>query len=303
MRGRRGRAGRARRRGDVLDAHRAGAAASRRRSCSPATGCRCRRSKHDDLAGLDLKGKIVVLLTGGPSHDSRSAARALSDHALGVPEEGRRDRRHLHPEPEGPGHPVGSLEARALHAVAGDRRSRARRDARPAGRRDDQPGAGREVLRRIRPHVQRDARAVERRQGAAAIRDPGVGARQGRDRRARRIESDNVIGILPGTDPALQQRVRRRLRAPRSRRRRRADQRRRDLQRRDGQRVGHRDADRDGGRRRGRGRLQAIGDLCGGHRRGEGAARLALLRERIPPCRRQASSPTSTPTCSCRCFR
>ena len=33
----------------------------------PATDCRFPKSKHDDLAGLDLKGKIVVLLTGGPS--------------------------------------------------------------------------------------------------------------------------------------------------------------------------------------------------------------------------------------------
>ena len=42
--------------------------ASTRRWCSPATACRCPKSKHDDLAGLDLKGKIVVLLTGGPSN-------------------------------------------------------------------------------------------------------------------------------------------------------------------------------------------------------------------------------------------
>src|SRR5688500_3756878 len=31
-------------------------------------GLQIPESKHDDLAGLDLKGKIVVLLTGGPSH-------------------------------------------------------------------------------------------------------------------------------------------------------------------------------------------------------------------------------------------
>ena len=97
---------------------------------------------------------------------------------------------------------MGALEALALHAVAGHRRSGARRDARPAGRGHDQPRPGREVLRGIRPHVQGAARAVERGQGAAAVPDSGVGARQVAID-AKAIESDNVIGILPGTDPAL----------------------------------------------------------------------------------------------------
>ena len=117
--------------------------ASRRRWCSPATGCRCPESKHDDLAGLDLKGKIVRAADRRPVEHSRAAARALPEHALGVPEEGRRPRHHLDPEPERAGHPVGSIEAVALHALGGDRRSGARRNARPAGGGDVQPGARR----------------------------------------------------------------------------------------------------------------------------------------------------------------
>ena len=50
-------------------------------------------------------------------------------------------------------------------------------------------------------------------------------------------------------------------------------------------------------------RLQAQHGVRGGHRRGEGPAGIALFRQSHPDAGRHASSPTSTPTCSCRCFR
>ena len=111
-------------------------------------GLQVPEAKHDDLAGLDLKGKVVAAADGRPLVDSGSAARALPEHALVVSEAGRRDRRHLDPEPEGPGHPVGAIEARALPAVDGDRRSRARRDGRAAAGGDGQRRDGGEILRR-----------------------------------------------------------------------------------------------------------------------------------------------------------
>ena len=60
------------------------------------------------------------------------------------------------------------------------------------------------------------------------------------------VESQNVVGVVKGSDPELADEYVVLDRAPRPRRGRRADQRRRHLQRRDGQRLGHRHADRVG---------------------------------------------------------
>ena len=118
------------------------------------------------------------------------------------------------------------------------------------------------------------------------------------------ITSDNVAGTLVGSDPALRDEyvvlsahldhlgVGG------------AVERRPDLQRRDGQRLRHRQPDRD---RRGTGtrvgEAEALGPVRRGDRRGEGAARLALLRHPSARAARGPSSPTSTWTCSCRCSR
>ena len=81
-------------------------------------------------------------------------------------------------------------------------------------------------------------------------------------------------------------------------------QRRQHLQRRHGQRVGHRHPARDrpvglsGG-----GQAQAVGAPRRRHGRGEGPARLAVLRSPSDGARGPRSWPTSTWTCSCRCFR
>ena len=198
----------------------------KRRWCSPDTGCKSRRSKHDDLAGLDLKGKIVVLLTGGPSHiPGPLLAHYQSTRWDYLKKTGAR-RHDLDPEPEGPGHPVGSIEAVALHAGGGHRRSVARRNA----------SASRWRSRSILP-ARRSCSPVPATPSPRSSRCRTT-ARCCRDLRCRRrarvkvaitattLESDNVIGVLRGTDPALKQRIRRHLGASRSRWRRRADQRR-----------------------------------------------------------------------------
>ena len=209
-------------------------------------GLQVPESKHDDLAGLDLNGKVVAAAHRRAVEHPGAAARALPERALGVPEAGRRDRRRLDSEPEGPGHPVGSFEARALPAVDGDCRSRAGRDRRPAAGGNREPGDGGEVLRGQRPHVQgtarrsptraRCCRASPSRHRSAPVHDRcAVAQLRQRHRRPARHR------------PGAEERVHRRLVASRSHRRRHPGGR-CDLQRRDGQRVGDRDADRSGAR-------------------------------------------------------
>ena len=103
-------------------------------------GLQVPEAKHDDLAGLDVKGKVVLLLTGGPSAIPRSAPCALSEHPLGLLEAGGRDRRRLDPKPEGPGHSVGPIEARALSSVDGIADPQLDETAGPAACGDAEPG-------------------------------------------------------------------------------------------------------------------------------------------------------------------
>ena len=93
-------------------------------------GLQVPEAKHDDLAGLDLQGQGRAAADRRPFVDPGAAAGALPEHALGVPQAGRRHRRRLDPEPERAGHSVGAVEAGALSALDGDCRSRARRDRR-----------------------------------------------------------------------------------------------------------------------------------------------------------------------------
>ncbi len=145
-------------------------------------GLQVPESKHDDLAGLDLKGKIVVLLTGGPSsipgpllaHYQNTRWEYLKKAgALGtlsiqnpkgqdIPWDRSKLSRFM---------PAVAIADPALDETLG-----------PAGRHHDQPRPRREALHRLRSHVQGAAGAVERRQGPAAL--PAAG-----DRRASRSRS------------------------------------------------------------------------------------------------------------------
>ena len=143
----------------------------------------------------------------------------------------------------------------------------------------DEPGARRQAVRRLGPHL----RARCSRSSTATSRCRASRCRRGSRRRRAversQVESQNVAGILRGVRSEAARRVRRRLGAPRSSRRRRAGQRRHDLQRRDGQRLGHRGDPRGGGvAARERREAGAVDAVRRGHRRGEGPARLALLR-------------------------
>ena len=165
-------------------------------------GLQVPEAEHDDLAGLDLKGKIVVLLTGGPSNipgpllahyqntrwDYLQKAGAIGTISIQNPK-GRTF--------------LGSDRSCRASCRRWRLPIRARRNARAAGRGDLQSGSRGETVHRLRPHVCGAAGAVERRQGAAAFRAAGL-ARASRWRlSATTLESDNVIGILPGTDPTL----------------------------------------------------------------------------------------------------
>ena len=118
------------------------------------------------------------------------------------------------------------------------------------------------------------------------------------------LTSQNVVAVLPGSDPEAQGRVCRPLGAPRPRRRRQADQRRFHLQRGHGQRLRRgRPARRRRDPQGDRCAAQAVAAVPGGHRRGKRPARVALLCKRAHRRPPNPSSPTSTPTCSCRSTR
>ena len=95
------------------------------------------------------------------------------------------------------------------------------------------------------------------------------------------LQSDNVVARAAWKRPHARPRARRADRAPRSRRRRRGGERRPHLQRRHGQRLGHRDVDRGRAHaRRQPGATEAIHSVRGGHRGRARPARVALLRRR-----------------------
>ena len=118
----------------------------------------------NDFAGVNLKGAIVVYIVGDAEVAARSAAGAfrIGRRALEDVQGRRRDRHDQHRQPEEHGHPVGAIDARA--AAAGDVAGRpvARRGARPAAVGDDESGARGQAVRRLGPHVRRDAGARRR---------------------------------------------------------------------------------------------------------------------------------------------
>jgi hypothetical protein len=134
------------------------------------------------------------------------------------------------------------------------------------------------MVRGLRPFVRRSGGAGGCRQTAAALpaarihpRESGGGARE--------VESQNVAGILPGTDPVLERPVRGADGASRSLGNRRADQRRPHLQRRHGQRFRRSHADRYRAvAERIQAEAAALAAVRRGHGRREGVAGVQVFR-------------------------
>ena len=174
----------------------------------------------------------------------------------------------------------------------------------PEARRHDQSGPCRQAARRLGPYLR--ARSSTRPNAGKPLPHFAIPATAQGDRRreARRRRLAERRGHAAGLRPEAQGRVRRFHGTPRSPGHRQADQRRRDLQRRDGQRLGHR---RHARRRRHaqgeRHEAAPIGAVRRGDGRGEGPARLEVLRQR-PDGRSQGDRrQSSIPTCSCRSSR
>ena len=232
---------------------------------------------HDDFAGLDVKGKVVVLISGSPS----SVPGALSAHyqsaaerwstlkrlgAIGTISIANPKSMDVPWERSSPNrlNPAMALADASLDDTAGQQVSIAFNPARAETLFEGSGHTFAEILKiadegKALPHFPL-ARLGSREGGRG---EPG---RRVAERRRHR----------PGQRPEARGRVRRADRAPRSRRRGRADQRRRHLQRRHGQRLRHRDADRIRVGHR-QGEAEALGGVRRGDGRGEGTARLALL--------------------------
>ena len=189
----------------------------------------------DDFAGLDLRGKIIVMIGGGPSnipgplksHYQNAAERRRFLQRAGV---------------------VGTVTIQnpATADIPWSRSSLARfQEAMELADPTLAPPGGLKITITVNP-----AHAGKWLEGSGhtlaellALVDAGkplphfplVPSLRARAKVQRReLESQNVVAVWPGADPALKKRIRRALRARRSRRRRRADQRRFHLQRRHG---------------------------------------------------------------------
>ena len=183
---------------------------------------------HDDFAGLDVKGKVVVHIVGQrrPACPGRWRALPVTPRERGDAE--------------------AKLGAIGIITIATRRawtsrgsarrptgstrrwRSPTRRSTTPPGSRCRSPSTrrGRAALRGLGPHVRRVLEIAD--EGKALPHFPlphSVRAKVAVENTS--VESQNVVGIVRGQRPGAGGRVRGAHRAPRSRRRRRADQRRR----------------------------------------------------------------------------
>ena len=221
------RAGRARRRSDLLDAHRAGArgrGADRvRRLRSAGAGGEARRP-----GGARSEGQDRAATHRRPVDDSRARCWRTTRPRAGtyLQKAGAIGVLSIQ-NPKGQDIPWDrSKLARFMPSLAiADPALDETLGA--AGGRDDQPGDGREVLRRDRATPSRSCwRCRTTGKVLPRFADAGLGARRrSRSTRSRSSRTTSSASCR-GTDPVLQQRVRRRLGASRSRRRRRADRRR-----------------------------------------------------------------------------
>ena len=259
---------------------------------------------HDDLAGLDLAGKVVVYIAGTPgtitgalaAHYQQAgvrwqalkAAGAIGSIAIANPKTVEQPWERTAPSRL---NPVMTLVDPRFNDLAGMKVGAA---VNPASAERLFTGSG---------HSFADLLAI------ADARRPLPRFALPASLRARvtlestPIESDNVVALLPGGDPALAARARRADRAPRSRRGRRRGQRRSHLQRRHGQCLRHRDADRSRAHLAAprRGRSGRSSSSPSPPRSTACSARATSPASR--PSRKRASSPTSTWTCSCRSSR
>ena len=145
---------------------------------------------HDDLAGLDLKGKIVVFINGTPAEHHRRGGGTLSE--CGRPlagAQGRwRDRRSRHPQPEDDGAAVGADGAEPPESGDDARRPALQRPGGNEVQRQRQPGERRTTVRGIRSCVRRPDRACRRAKAAAEVCAGGGAARP----RHARIDADRI---------------------------------------------------------------------------------------------------------------
>ena len=190
-------------------------------------GLQIPEAKHDDFAGLDVKGKVVVYLAGSP----KEVPGALSAHYQSAAERWSTLKRLgaigviSIANPKAMDVPWERSSPNRLNAAMALADAVARRYRRPAGFDRLQSGEGRTPLRRIRSHVRRAACRLPT-QGKALPHFPlplSVRAKVKVD--SQDVESHNVAGMVKGSDPALAERIRRPHGAPRPRRRRRPDQR------------------------------------------------------------------------------
>ena len=241
---------------------------------------------YDDLAGIDLKGKVAVYIAGTPAAvtgplvahyqqagvrwSALKAAGAIGSIAIPNPKTSEQPWERTAPSRL---NPVMTLVDPRFNDLAGMKVSAAVNPA-SAGRLF--AGSGHSLAELFA--------AADAETAAAALRPAGIAARAGDDRvggAAVRQRRRAAARERSGTGA----RARRADRASRPRRGRRRGERRPHLQRRDGQRVGHRDADR--------GRAHAG---VGGRRGRNGRSCSSRSRRKSTACSARACSPAIPPS-------
>ena len=126
---------------------------------------------YDDLAGLDLKGKVAVIFSGSPA----DMPTALASHYQSAGErwkviaKSRRDRRRRIAQSRLDGYSMVAHGAKPRASQHGARGRQPERNRRRKALHDRESGECRKILRWFRPHICRNRRAGKRPQAAAAI--------------------------------------------------------------------------------------------------------------------------------------
>ena len=254
---------------------------STRRSSLSAMASKFPEKNYDDFAGLDIRGKIIVIFSGSPSE----IPGALASHYQTAAERWKvlraagRHRHRVVDQPRLHGYSLVPHRAQPRPSHHGSRLSRVRRNRRRQARRSPS------ILRALKNSLPAPATLSKKSQLSAKIasrcrtfRSPFRSAAKTKVE-VTKIESANLVAKLPGSDPASEGRIRGALRPPRSHRHRRAHQRRPHLQRRHGQRLRQRPRPRHGCELQEESGEAAPVDPPGpGNRRRKGTARLKVLR-------------------------
>ena len=159
---------------------------------------------YDDLAGLDLKGKVAVIFGGVARRDARGARVALSvrRRTLEVVAKSGRDWRSHAAKSRLDGYTMVAhvAESRASqHGVGGREPERNRRRE---ALHDRESGECGKILRWFRPHLCRNRRVGKDRKPLPRF-PLAVSIKAVTKVEKTEVESANVIGKLPGSDPAL----------------------------------------------------------------------------------------------------